>query len=155
SHEGLRVGAVLLQRPRELFPRIRRRAQAESFHCGRRETALAQVPPNGLPSRGGELAAEESGRAFGRVVERILAGVALPADLDLDARTLAEHTQGLGKADPVVLHDERERVTALVTAEAVKHLPLGMDHEARGLLGVERAEAFEAAARAFQIHVLA
>src|SRR5262249_30207368 len=139
-YEGLVLDAVVAQRLRQVLPRVRRRAEAKALRHGRTDAAFAQVAPHRLTRARRERVGEESRRSFRRLVEDVLPRVALAAHLDIDAGALTERAQGFGKADAVVFHHERERVATLVTAEAVVHLPLGIHHEARRLLGVERTE---------------
>jgi len=59
------------------------------------------------------------------------------------------------KAEVLELHEELEDVAALVTSETVIQSLLGIDRERRGLLLVERAQTFPAAAPLFQTNVVA
>ena len=64
-----------------------------------------------------------------------------------DARARREPLDRVDEVEVLDLADERDRVAARLAAEAVVHAGLGVDRERRRLLGVERAEADEAAAR--------
>jgi len=74
----------------------------------------------------------------GRFVERSLVDTAgdrwtrLAAGgfLQLDARAICQHGQGLGKIDPFHLHHKAENIAADVAGPTFPRLPLGVDLEA-------------------------
>src|SRR6185436_16869829 len=75
------------------------------------------------------------------------------AQRDTGAR--GEALDGLYEVEMLELADERDRVAAFLTAETIKDALLGADRERRRFLGMERAEAGDAAADALEHDVLA
>src|SRR5262249_56281394 len=98
----------------------------------------------------------EFGRERHDVTKRLELAVSirLPLRGQLDADALSERPDCLGKAEPIVTHDEAERVAAGAAAEAVEDAALRIDREGRGLLGVERTESLPMLAGALQVHDL-
>src|SRR5262249_41942675 len=92
------------------------------------------------------------------LAEALLALAVLPdvgvvvAERDAGARR--QTLDGFDEVQLLGLANERDRVAALLAAEAVPDQQLGIDRERRGLLGVERAQAHEAAADALEGDVL-
>src|SRR5262249_19580941 len=154
------------------------RSNPSRCRCTPRAAKPAGARPDGAV-RGGvgfEVAAAQvlaPGTAFGRleeqpVVERdggtddlaeaLLALAVLPdvgvvvAERDAGARR--QTLDGLDEVQLLGLANERDRVAALLAAEAVPDQQFGIDRERRGLLGVERAQAHEAAADALEGDVL-
>ena len=75
--------------------------------------------------------------------------------LDLDARPVGQHLQGLAELDALHLHHEAEDVAADVADPALERLPLGIDLEAGAGVVVPGAEADVVAALAAQLDVAA
>src|SRR5581483_8861645 len=89
-----------------------------------------------------------------RVLEMaVLLAVGIVVEFDGDAGALGEAAHGVHERDALELLDEGEDVAALVAAEAVKNLALGIDVEAGRLLAVEGAERGEIGAGALEGHV--
>src|SRR5580658_3609705 len=71
-------------------------------------------------------------------------------DLDRNAGSLGQHTNGLAKGVPLDPLEEREYVAALLAAEAMVETRVGIDVEARRLFLVKGAQPDEPAAALFQ-----
>ena len=74
--------------------------------------------------------------------------------LQLDARAIGQHRQGLGEIDPFHLHHEAENITADVAGPALPGLPLGIDLQAGPGVVVPRAVGHVAAALAAELHIV-
>ena len=86
------------------------------------------------------------------------AGALLRARIALgnrDAGTLRQLAHGVHERQPLVLHQEADRVAMRAAAEAVIRLPARADREARRLLAVERAQALVHGARALELDMAA
>ncbi len=79
-------------------------------------------------------------------------GDVVVAERDADAR--CEPFDSLDEVEVLDLPDERDRVAALLTTEAVIDAELGIDRERGSLLGVERAQAHEPTPDALERDVL-
>ena len=73
----------------------------------------------------------------------------------LDAGLLGQPLERLAEVEAVAAHQEGEDVPALATAEAAPRLPIGVDDERRGLLGVEGAESLVGGTGALELDRLA
>ena len=94
----------------------------------------------------------EGDRRLHHVPEACIAGVlALRPLVELHARPAGELRQGLGEGQAVALHDEREDVAVLATAEAVPRVADGRHDEAGRLLAMEGAQPLEGGPRLLQL----
>ena len=84
----------------------------------------------------------------------VLGHVLLAARAHVDARPARQGLQRPPEVEAAGLHEEAEGVAAGPAAEAVVRAVVRVDHEGRGLLGVERAQALEVAPRPRQAHLL-
>ena len=101
----------------------------------------------------------EGDRFADRVVQPLLALALLRERrvvvTERDPGARRESFDGFGEVEVLDLADERDRVAALLAAEAVEDAHFRIDRERRRLLAVERAQADEAAADALEPDVLA
>src|SRR5204862_5680909 len=112
----------------------------------------ARELPGGLP---GERALPAVGDLLVNLEQRFLeVAMLLRArvffEFERDAGPFGQSMHRFGKTDALEFLNEREYVTALVTAEAMKNLTLGMDVKTRRLLLVKRAEGDKIGARALE-----
>ena len=146
--------------PRERVERVGRPAELEPARRVAVEPATAEVPA-GVPTR--RVLQQQPVVVLDRGADRLVQplplatvlrrahGVVPQGDPGLDREALDR----LGEVETLDLADERDRVAALLAAEAVVEAELGVDREARGLLSVEGAEADESASGALERNVLA
>jgi len=143
----------LLAKPlREVLPRIGREADAEALDDLGVDAAARQVGRTGVAGNAQGLAVDGLGEAV-RLVDA-LGHAALARGLlgDLDPDLGGELSHGLGEGEVLHAHQEGDRRSAGVAAEALEALALGVDDEGRGLLGVEGAEPLVIAARRTEAH---
>ena len=74
--------------------------------------------------------------------------------MQLDARPIGQHGQGLGEIDPFHLHHEAEDIAADVAGPALPRLPLGIDLQAGPGVVVPGAVGHVAAALAAELQIV-
>ena len=116
------------------------------------------LAPGAALGRFDEQAVVERDRGADDLAETLLA-LAVLADGDVvvterDAGAARQPFDGLDEVEVLDLPDERDRVAALLTTEAVINRKFGIDRERGSLLGVERTQAHEPAADALEGDVL-
>src|SRR5207302_1824126 len=132
SHEG-----------EERVPALRRVPEVEALGDGGIDAPPLEVRPRALALRPPEPVRVEREGELHRAVQRLpLALVPAAAILrEVDAGPAGERPDGLGEREPVLAHQEAERVAADAAAEAVEDALRRIHREGRRLLGVKGAEA--------------
>jgi hypothetical protein len=132
-------------------PGVRGEADLEALRRIRVDAPLAQVGAAGAAGRRQRLLVVPEDGGVG--LEDLLGDATACAARfrHLDAAVLRQAAHRLHEGQVLGLHQEGERVSSLLTAEAVEALAVRIDVERRGLLVVERAEPFVAPARTLQV----
>ena len=124
----------------------RRESQTVPLADGPAHMARGEVRPRPVVAAAHEHRVEELGGRFADLDEARALGPALPPleiVVDLDAGTVRQIADRLGKGQVLALHDVGEAVAALTASEAVPDLRGGDDVKRGRLLAVERAAAPE------------
>src|SRR5205807_1018526 len=127
----------------ERVPALRRVPEVEALGDGGIDAPPLEVRPRALALRPPEPVRVEREGELHRAVQRLpLALVPAAAVLrEVDAGPAGERPDGLGEREPVLAHQEAERVAADAAAEAVEDALRRIHREGRRLLGVKGAEA--------------
>ena len=154
GHEGLLGNLLRAHEAEERVPALRGIAEAEALGDLGVDAALLEVGARPLAGRPRELLLVEARREPDRSEQLVPARIAALAALvcQRDAGRPGERADGRGEREPILAHQEAERVAPNPAAEAVKDALARVDREGGRLLGMERAEALPAGARLPQVH---
>ena len=138
----------------ERVPALRGIAETEALRDGGVDAALLEICARPLPGRLPERVVVEAPGKVHDPDELLAAGITAPAAFfrQRDSRRPGERADRFGERETVLAHEKAEHVAAHTAAEAVEDPLSRIDHERRGLLGVEGTEALPVDAGLAEVH---